>query len=153
MILPTVIVTGGAGFIGSAVCRYLVSNNIANVVNVDALTYAANLSSLDSVKDSENYTFVEANICDAEAMHQVFEKYQPDGVMHLAAESHVDRSITGAQVFIQTNIVGTSVLLDAALTYWKGLDGERSQLFKFLLVSTDEVYAHTHAHMNKVYIE
>jgi dTDP-glucose 4,6-dehydratase len=140
MSLPTVIVTGGAGFIGSAVCRYLVSNNIAKVVNVDVLTYAANLSSLDSIKDSDNYTFVEANICDADAMKEVFSTHQPDGVMHLAAESHVDRSITGAQVFIQTNIVGTSVLLDTSLAYWKGLNEERAKTFKFLLVSTDEVY-------------
>jgi len=137
---PTIIVTGGAGFIGSAVCRYLVSNHIANVVNVDALTYAANLTSLDSIKACDQYTLVEANICDADAMRQVFDTHQPDGMIHLAAESHVDRSITGAQVFIQTNIVGTSVLLDVALAYWKGLSEERSQRFKFLHVSTDEVY-------------
>ncbi len=140
MKLPTIIVTGGAGFIGSKVCRYLVSNHIANVINVDALTYAANLASLDSIKACDQYTFVEANICDVDAMREVFDTHQPDGMIHLAAESHVDRSITGAQVFIQTNIVGTSVLLDVALAYWKGLDEERSQRFKFLHVSTDEVY-------------
>ncbi|WP_018969613.1 dTDP-glucose 4,6-dehydratase [Rubritalea marina] len=140
MNLPTVIVTGGAGFIGSAVCRYLVSNQIANVINVDVLTYAANLTSVEPVAHADNYTFVKADICDAEAMQQVFEKYQPDGVMHLAAESHVDRSITGAQKFIETNVLGTSVLLDAALKHWRGLDKEKADTFKFLLVSTDEVY-------------
>lgn len=140
MSLPTIIVTGGAGFIGSAVCRYLVTQNLANVVNVDVLTYAANLSSLDSIKDSERYSFVEASVCDVGAMKEVFTKYQPDGVMHLAAESHVDRSITESQVFIQTNVVGTSVLLDTSLVYWMGMDEERAKQFKFLLVSTDEVY-------------
>ena len=140
MRLPTIIVTGGAGFIGSAVCRYLVSQQLANVVNVDVLTYAANLSSVEPVADSPLYTFVQADICDAEAMNAVFSKYQPDGVMHLAAESHVDRSITGAQEFIRTNVVGTAVLLDAALAHWRSLSPELAAAFKFLLVSTDEVY-------------
>ena len=140
MSLPTIIVTGGAGFIGSAVCRYLVQNQIANVVNVDVLTYAANLTSVEPVAGAENYTFVKADICDAEAMQAVFEEHQPDGVMHLAAESHVDRSITGAQKFIETNVLGTSVLLDAALKHWRSLSEEKAAEFKFLLVSTDEVY-------------
>ncbi|MFC4991197.1 dTDP-glucose 4,6-dehydratase [Rubritalea tangerina] len=140
MSVPTIIVTGGAGFIGSAVCRYLVENKLAHVVNVDVLTYAANLTSVAPVEDSELYSFVQADICDAEAMAEVFKKYQPQGVMHLAAESHVDRSITGAQQFIQTNVVGTAVLLDAALAHWRGLSEEEAEKFKFLLVSTDEVY-------------
>lgn len=136
--LPTIIVTGGAGFIGSAVCRYLVANKLAHVVNVDALTYAANLSSVEMLEDSELYDFVKADICDADAMQKLFNDYQPDGVMHLAAESHVDRSITGAQTFIQTNVMGTSVLLDASLEYWRKMDEPDG--FKFMLVSTDEVY-------------
>eukprot|EP00112_Aurelia_sp_Birch-Aquarium-sp1_P005387 Seg16110.1 transcript_id=Seg16110.1/GoldUCD/mRNA.D3Y31 product="putative dTDP-glucose 4 6-dehydratase" protein_id=Seg16110.1/GoldUCD/D3Y31 len=140
MSVPTVIVTGGAGFIGSALCRYLVTQEIAHVVNVDVLTYAANLSSVESLNDSPLYDFVQADICDAEAMKAVFEKYQPSGVMHLAAESHVDRSITGAQAFIQTNVVGTAVLLDAALEHWRKLEGAAKEDFRFLLVSTDEVY-------------
>ncbi len=140
MSVPTIIVTGGAGFIGSAVCRYLVQNEIAHVVNVDVLTYAANLTSVEPVADSPLYSFVQADICDAEAMNAVFTKYKPDGVMHLAAESHVDRSITGAQEFIRTNVVGTAVLLDAALAHWRSLAPELAEAFKFLLVSTDEVY-------------
>jgi len=140
MSVPTIIVTGGAGFIGSAVCRYLVQNEIAHVVNVDVLTYAANLTSVEPVADSPLYSFVQADICDAEAMNAVFTKYKPDGVMHLAAESHVDRSITGAQEFIRTNVVGTAVLLDAALAHWRSLTPELAEAFKFLLVSTDEVY-------------
>ena len=143
MSLPTIIVTGGAGFIGSAVCRYLVTEKIANVVNIDALTYAANLSSLSSIEASESYHFVEADICDSAAMAEAFEKYQPDGVMHLAAESHVDRSITGAQAFIKTNVVGTSVILDVALNYWKELKESspfKASGFKFLHVSTCLLY-------------
>ncbi len=137
---PTIIVTGGAGFIGSAVCRYLVSQGIANVVNVDVLTYAANLSSLASIEGSEFYHFEQVDICDASGLARVFDHYQPDGVMHLAAESHVDRSIDGAQAFVRTNVLGTSVLLDAALMYWRGVGGEKRDLFRFLMVSTDEVY-------------
>ena len=141
--LPTIIVTGGAGFIGSALCRYLVSAEIANVVNIDALTYAANLSSLDSIENSSNYQFIEVDICDSKKVAEIVDKFEPNGIIHLAAESHVDRSITGAQEFIKTNVVGTSVMLDVALNYWRGLstlDSAKADTFKFLHVSTDEVY-------------
>lgn len=138
--LPTIIVTGGAGFIGSAVCRYLVTKELANVINVDSLTYAANLASLNSIEDAENYTFIKTDICDADAVKSVFDTYKPDGVMHLAAESHVDRSITGAADFINTNIIGTFNILDKARNYWDSLEGDAKNTFKFLHVSTDEVY-------------
>ena len=138
--IPTIIVTGGAGFIGSAVCRHLVSQQLANVVNVDSLTYAANLSSIKDIEASDLYHFEQADICEPSRIEEIFQQYQPDGVMHLAAESHVDRSITGAQEFIRTNVVGTSTLLDASLKHWKSLTEEKAAAFKFLMVSTDEVY-------------
>ena len=133
------LVTGGAGFIGSALVRLLVGAGEA-VVNVDKLTYAANLSSLAEAAESDRYAFVQADIADNEAMTRTFEEHQPDRVIHLAAESHVDRSITGSGPFITTNVVGTHVLLDAALRYWRGLEGEAKDRFRFLHVSTDEVY-------------
>ncbi|WP_417461659.1 dTDP-glucose 4,6-dehydratase [Kordiimonas sp.] len=135
-----IIVTGGAGFIGSAVCRHLVQNLKHTVINLDKLTYAGNLASLKEVEDSPLYHFEEADVCDRAALDRIFKKYQPDGVMHLAAESHVDRSITGAADFIQTNIVGTFVLLEAARDYWKALPDDAKAAFRFLHVSTDEVY-------------
>ncbi len=135
-----VLVTGGAGFIGSAVCRYLVRETEAHVVNLDKLTYAANLRSLAAIENDPRYRFVRADICDAAALDDVFGRYEPDAVMHLAAESHVDRSITGSADFIQTNIVGTHALLEAARRYWEGLPEPRRQSFRFLHVSTDEVY-------------
>ncbi len=135
-----IMVTGGAGFIGSALCHYLVSEAGEEVVNVDALTYASNLRSLDALDGHPAYDFVKADICDATAMADVFKTYQPDAVMHLAAESHVDRSITGAGDFIRTNIVGTYTLLEAARRYWESLPGARQESFRFLQVSTDEVY-------------
>lgn len=135
-----IVVTGGAGFIGSAVCRHLVRDLGHTVINVDKLTYAGNLASLREIEDSPLYHFEQADICDRAAMDAIFSKYQPDGVMHLAAESHVDRSITGAADFIQTNIVGTFVLLEAARDYWNGLTSEAKAAFRFLHVSTDEVY-------------
>ncbi|MGP9552093.1 dTDP-glucose 4,6-dehydratase [Halomonas sp. AOP42-D1-22] len=136
----TFLITGGAGFIGSAVVRELIQNSAHRVVNVDKLTYAGNLESLASVEGNERYTFVQADICDAHAMQQLFKQHQPDVVMHLAAESHVDRSIDGPAEFIQTNVVGTAVLLEAARGYWNSLEGERRDAFRFHHISTDEVY-------------
>lgn len=136
----TFLITGGAGFIGSAVVRELIQNSAHCVVNVDKLTYAGNLESLASVEKSERYTFVQGDICDAATMQQLFEQHQPDVVMHLAAESHVDRSIDGPAEFIQTNVVGTAVLLEAARRYWNSLEGERREAFRFHHISTDEVY-------------
>lgn len=135
-----IIVTGGAGFIGSALCRYLVGVLCWDVVNVDCLTYAANLASLMPIANRPGYRFVEANICDRAAMDAVFAEAQPDAVMHLAAESHVDRSITGSALFMQTNIMGTYTLLEAARAYWSNLPAPRRNAFRFLHVSTDEVY-------------
>ena len=140
MNVKTFVITGGAGFIGSAVVRELIQNTPHNLVNVDKLTYAGNLESLASVEDHERYTFVQADICDASMMQQLFDTHQPDIVMHLAAESHVDRSIDGPAEFIQTNVVGTAVLLEAARNYWNGLEGERRTTFRFHHISTDEVY-------------
>jgi dTDP-glucose 4,6-dehydratase len=135
-----VIVTGGAGFIGSALVRYLVLEKGYEVLNIDALTYAGYLPSLKPVEDKSNYLFLHANICDGAAMQQAIAGFRPDRIMHLAAESHVDRSITGAADFVQTNVVGTFTLLEAARHYWNGLEEQDRKAFRFLHVSTDEVY-------------
>lgn len=135
-----ILVTGGAGFIGSAVVRHIISNTQDSVINLDKLTYAGNLESLVSVAASERYAFEQVDICDRAELYRVFAKHQPDAVMHLAAESHVDRSITGPTDFIQTNIVGTYTLLEAARQYWNELDAERKAAFCFHHISTDEVY-------------
>ena len=136
----TLLVTGGAGFIGSALVRYLVRRTGYHVVNVDKLTYAGNLESLAEVEGDPRYTFEQVDICDADEVARLFATYRPAGVMHLAAESHVDRSIDGPAAFVQTNLVGTFTLLDAARSYWKGLDEDARAAFRFLHVSTDEVY-------------
>jgi len=133
-------VTGGAGFIGSAVVRMILSDGADEVVNVDKLTYAANLHSLSEVSDSSSYAFEQQDICDPAALRAVFEHHQPDAVMHLAAESHVDRSIDGPAEFVQTNIVGTYSLLDVSLAYYRQLDEARQNVFRFHHVSTDEVF-------------
>ncbi len=135
-----ILVTGGAGFIGSAVVRHIIKNTQDSVVNVDKLTYAGNLESLVDVADSDRYAFERVDICDAAELARVFAEHQPDAVMHLAAESHVDRSITGPADFIETNIVGTYVLLEAARTYWLTLSDEAKNAFRFHHISTDEVY-------------
>jgi dTDP-glucose 4,6-dehydratase len=135
-----IIVTGGAGFIGSALCRHLITQTDHSIVNLDKLTYAANLASLASIESSPRYAFVQGDICDRELVDAMFRREQPDAIMHLAAESHVDRSITNSSDFINTNIVGTHTLLDAAYSYWRTLPTGRRERFRFLHVSTDEVY-------------
>lgn len=135
-----ILVTGGAGFIGSAVVRHIINNTQDSVIIVDKLTYAGNLESLVSVAASERYVFEQVDICDRAELDRVFLQYQPDAVMHLAAESHVDRSIASSADFIQTNIVGTYTLLEAARQYWMQLDAERKVAFRFHHISTDEVY-------------
>ncbi|MDE2620053.1 MAG: dTDP-glucose 4,6-dehydratase [Sphingomonadales bacterium] len=135
-----VIVTGGAGFIGSALVRHLVLDKGYEVLNVDKLTYAGNLASLRAVEGRNGYSFLQADICDRTALEEAVAGFRPDRVMHLAAESHVDRSITGAAEFVQTNVIGTFTLLEVARDYWSGLAGEAKDQFRFLHVSTDEVY-------------
>jgi dTDP-glucose 4,6-dehydratase len=136
----TIFVTGGAGFIGSAVVRHLLQDTHARVVNIDKLTYAANLNSLPGAEGNPHYAFEKQCICDGEGLRKLFEKYQPDAVMNLAAESHVDRSIDGPGEFIQTNIVGTFTILQEALRYWRALPIEKRERFRFQHISTDEVF-------------
>jgi dTDP-glucose 4,6-dehydratase len=135
----SVLVTGGAGFIGSAVCRHLVAQGY-RVVNVDKLTYSGNLESLRDVADSDLYRFCRADICDEAAIRDILHKEQVAGIMHLAAESHVDRSIDGPAIFLETNVTGTFRLLNAALDYWRGLSSDRQEGFRFHHISTDEVF-------------
>ena len=138
------LVTGGAGFIGSAVIRHLIENTNHAVANVDKLTYAGNLDSVATVSSSDRYRFYQVDICDRAGLDKVFAEFQPDAVMHLAAESHVDRSIDGPAAFIETNIVGTYTLLEAARSYWQTLPAECKAAFRFHHISTDEVYGDLH---------
>jgi len=133
-------ITGGAGFIGSALVRHIIENTDHVVVNVDKLTYAGNLESLSSVEESSRYFFEHVDICNTVEIRRILDEHQPDIVMHLAAESHVDRSIDGPGDFIQTNIVGTYLLLEEVRSYWSKLEGTKKESFKFHHVSTDEVY-------------
>ena len=135
-----ILVTGGAGFIGSAVIRHIIKNTDHTVLNIDKLTYAGNLESLQDIEHNSRYQFKQIDICDAEALRQAFVDFQPNLIMHLAAESHVDRSIDGPAEFITTNIVGTYTLLEVARQYWQSLDGDDKANFKFHHISTDEVY-------------
>ncbi|EXC34239.1 polysaccharide biosynthesis family protein, partial [Acinetobacter sp. 869535] len=135
-----IIVTGGAGFIGSAVIRNIVKNTEIQVLNIDKLTYAGNLESLKDVQDEPNYQFQKIDICNMEELTRAFLEFKPDAVMHLAAESHVDRSIDGPAEFIQTNIVGTYTLLEVTRKYWLTLNEERKRKFRFHHISTDEVF-------------
>ena len=135
-----ILITGGAGFIGSAVVRHIIKNTNDEVLNLDKLTYAGNLESLKEIDQNPRYQFQQVDICDASKLEQIFEQFQPDAIMHLAAESHVDRSIDGPSTFIQTNIVGTYTLLEAARKYWQRLDEIKKVNFRFHHISTDEVY-------------
>jgi dTDP-glucose 4,6-dehydratase len=135
-----ILVTGGAGFIGSAVVRHVIQHTADTVINVDKLTYAGNLESLSEVSDDPRYAFEQVDICDRAALDKVLSTHKPDAVMHLAAESHVDRSIDGPAAFIETNIVGTYTLLEAVRAYWEGLQSARKAMFRFHHISTDEVY-------------
>jgi dTDP-glucose 4,6-dehydratase len=135
-----VLITGGAGFIGSAVSRRFIQNSDDHICVLDKLTYAGNLDSLEPIAHDPRYSFVRADICDRNVVGRTLASFQPDIVMHLAAESHVDRSIDGPAAFIETNVVGTFVMLDAALEYWRGLDQSRADAFRFMHISTDEVF-------------
>ncbi|MFC1136925.1 dTDP-glucose 4,6-dehydratase [Pasteurella multocida] len=135
-----ILITGGAGFIGSAVVRHILNSTQDSVINIDKLTYAGNLESLKLVEHNERYTFEQVDICDKAELMRVFTQYQPDAIMHLAAESHVDRSINGPSAFIETNIIGTYNLLEVAREYWQSLNKEKQSTFRFHHISTDEVY-------------
>jgi dTDP-glucose 4,6-dehydratase len=135
-----IIITGGAGFIGSAVCRFLLNETTHELLNLDKLTYAGNLQSLASIETNPRYRFVQADICDRASVDTIIADFKPTAIMHLAAESHVDRSITGAAAFIDTNIIGTFTLLESARSYWSALADKERTAFRFLHVSTDEVY-------------
>jgi dTDP-glucose 4,6-dehydratase len=136
----TILVTGGAGFIGSALIRHIIKNTYHSVVNIDKLSYSGNLQSLESIESNKDYIFEQVDICDEKELNRIFKKNKPDIVMHLAAESHVDRSIDGPGDFIKTNIVGTFTLLEQSKNYWQSLEGDKKNNFRFLHVSTDEVY-------------
>lgn len=139
-----ILITGGAGFIGSALVRHLLNETDHEVLNLDRLTYAGNLESLASIEGHPRYRFLKADIADSDAVSRALAQFQPDAIMHLAAESHVDRSIDGPAAFIQTNIVGTYALLESTRAYWSSLDAERKAAFRFHHISTDEVYGDLH---------
>src|SRR5476651_1902932 len=139
-----ILVTGGAGFIGSAVVRHIIKDTKDEVLVVDCLTYAGNLESLTDVSDDPRYNFEQVNICDRPELDRVFAQHKPDAVMHLAAESHVDRSIDGPSAFMETNIIGTYTLLESARQYWLGLSAGQKSDFRFHHISTDEVYGDLH---------
>jgi dTDP-glucose 4,6-dehydratase len=139
-----ILITGGAGFIGSALIRYLINDTPHSVINVDKLTYAGNLEALVSVAENPRYTFAQVDICDAEKIRELFNAHQPDAVMHLAAESHVDRSIDKPAAFIETNIVGTYTMLEETRQYWSNLDETKKVAFRFHHISTDEVFGDLH---------
>lgn len=149
----SILITGGAGFIGSAVVRYVIQNTSDQVINVDKLTYAGNLESLASIEHDDRYVFEKVDICDRAELDRVLQMYQPDAIMHLAAESHVDRSIEGPGEFIQTNLVGTYTLLEAARAYWLKLSDERKESFRFHHISTDEVYGDLGEDCEKLFTE
>lgn len=138
------LITGGSGFIGSALIRYIINHTHDSVINVDKLTYAANQSALEEVENNPRYVFEKIDICDLKALERIFNKYQPDSVMHLAAESHVDRSIDGPAAFIQTNVIGTFILLEASRQYYASLDDDRKKVYRFHHISTDEVFGDLH---------
>jgi dTDP-glucose 4,6-dehydratase len=135
-----IVVTGGAGFIGSALCRYLAGKTDSDIVNLDKLTYAGNLESLRSIANHPRYRFVKGDICDRAAVDALFAEFKPQAVVHLAAETHVDRSITGSSAFVDTNIGGTLTLLEAARRHWERLPAKERARCRFVHVSTDEVY-------------
>lgn len=141
-----ILLTGGCGFIGSAVVRHLIHDTMHSVVNIDCLTYAASPEAVEQVATHSRYKHVNANILDSEALRDIFEKYKPDAVMHLAAESHVDRSIDGPGIFLQTNVIGTYTLLEAARCYWQRLNKGQKKAFRFHHISTDEVFGHLNPH-------
>lgn len=139
-----IIVTGGAGFIGSAVARHIINDTQDQILVLDSLTYAGNPESLATIADNERYSFEQVDICNRQELDRVFADFKPDAVMHLAAESHVDRSIDGPAAFIETNIVGTYTLLEATRHYWSALDAQAKEEFRFHHISTDEVYGDLH---------
>lgn len=148
-----ILITGGAGFIGSALIRHIIANTTCTVINVDKLTYAGNLKALSSVSKNPRYHFEQVDICNATKMQRIFTQYQPDAVMHLAAESHVDKSIHASSAFIQTNIVGTFILLEEARAYWQSLPDEKKKSFRFHHISTDEVYGDLGKDKNDLFTE
>lgn len=151
--MKRILITGGAGFIGSAVVRYIINSTTHQVINLDKLTYVANPFALSNVQNNPRYFFEQVDICDRLAVDHIFQKYQPDAVMHLAAESHVDRSISGPATFIQTNIIGTYTLLESTRCYWENLPISKQEKFRFHHISTDEVYGDLEIESEQLFTE